>query len=335
MNEPANERSDDPTLEQLLRETGARATPPDELMREVRKTVHREWRDMVAQRSRRRRTWTFAAAASLTAVAIVAGTTVLWDTTPAQVLADVGRIEGAVMRDAGLLHAARTLTADAAIYVGDEVSTAHDGRAAFAISKGFSMRLDVNSQIKLVSAERVLLERGALYIDASPAQQQATDFMVDTRVGTVRHVGTQYEVRSTPEGIEISVREGRVAIDKDDVVYAGEAGEQIAIRKNGVIERSRLAPNDPHWKWVHHVAPSFDIQNQPLVHFLDWLARETGDSIEYATDEAKQEAQQTILRGSIESLEPHAALAAVLSTTNLEFVKSSNGTIKIDKRTER
>jgi ferric-dicitrate binding protein FerR (iron transport regulator) len=273
---------------------------------------------MVAERVRRRRVRTFAAAASVATVAVLGGIVLLSGSTSGQHLAQVARIDGRVTRDAGLLQPSRALIADAGIYVGDEISTSDDARVAFSFGNGFSLRLDTNSRVQVVAADRVLLERGALYIDAAPGERTATNFIVDTRIGAVRHLGTQYEVRTIAEGIQVSVREGRVAIDKDGVLHAGEAGEQLSIKENGTVDRSNLAPDDRLWQWTNQVAPIFNIENRPLVEFLDWLARETGDSIEYATPQAQQEAQQTILRGSIDGLEPQAALAAVLATTALQ-----------------
>jgi ferric-dicitrate binding protein FerR (iron transport regulator) len=332
MNRPIDPRPDDSNLEQLLRETGARAAPPADLMREVHDAVHNEWQDMVAQRSRRRRVRMFATAATVAVAAVLTGAVLMRNAGPPQMLAQVERLDGTATRDAGLLHAAHPLAADDAIYVGDEVTTTRGTRAAFKVSAGFSLRLDSNSTIRLVATDRVLLEKGALYIDVPPKHGAAADFIVNTRVGAVRHLGTQYEVREVADGVRVSVREGRVAIDKDGVLYAGEAGEQISVNENGSVERARLAPSDSQWQWVARVAPAFDIENRSLVQFLDWLARETGHPIEYATAQARQQAEQTILRGSINGLEPRAALAAVLATTNLQVSQNPSGSMIISAR---
>jgi ferric-dicitrate binding protein FerR (iron transport regulator) len=332
MNRPIDPQPDDANLEQLLRETGARTAPPADLMRDVHDAVHSEWRGLVAQRARRRRVRMFAAAATVAVAAVLGAGVLMRNAGPAQMLAQVDRLDGTVMRDAGLFHAAHPLTADDAIYVGDEVTTTRGTRAAFNVGAGFSLRLDADSTIRLIAVDRVVLERGALYIDVSPEHGAATDFIVNTHVGAVRHLGTQYEVREVADGVRVSVREGRVAIDKNGVLYAGEAGEQISINENGSVGRARLAPSDAQWQWVAEVAPDFDIENRPLVEFLDWLGRETGHPIEYATTQARQQAEQTILRGSIKGLDPRAALAAVLATTNLQVSENPSGSMVISAR---
>ena len=49
--------------------------------------------------------------------------------------------------------------------------------------------------------------------------------MIATRNGTIRHIGTQYEVRTLPSGVQVSVREGRVVVDTDgDEVISQDPG---------------------------------------------------------------------------------------------------------------
>ncbi|HEY5810959.1 MAG TPA: hypothetical protein VIT67_23510, partial [Povalibacter sp.] len=67
--------------------------------------------------------------------------------------------------------------------------------------------------------------------------------------------------------------------------------------------------------WATNIAPVFDIERQPLSEFLEWVARETGKQLVYATPEVRARAEQLILRGSVSNLPPEQAFAAVLATT--------------------
>ena len=116
----------------------------------------------------------------------------------------------------------------------------------------------------------------------------------------------------------------------------GTAGERIRLTAAGEITRAALSSWHPDWGWVSDAAPVFDIDNQPLTAFLTWLARETGRQVVYASSAAETAARQVKLRGSIAGLDLDAALAAVLTTTELRRFETSDGFIGItfDEQTE-
>lgn len=335
MNEDNYKEAEDRELQQLLRTVGSRSTPPRHVMEEVRQAVHGEWTDIVAARSRARRARYLAWAASIAAIALLATSLIVVRFAPAQDMAVVARIEGTVHRDAGLLHAAAPLMGNDRLRVGDEVFTDSAGRGAFVTEQGLSFRIDTQTRVHLVALDRVELIEGALYVDADPTEGVASSFAVDTRSGTVRHIGTQYEVRTTPQAVQISVREGRVAIDTNGVLHAGNAGERIAIGHDGSVRRSELREEELIWHWTSQIAPGFDIDNQPLLAFLSWFERETGHKVQFADSNIQSSAAQTTLRGSIEGLDPKAALGAVLATTNMSFSEMDNGTIVISANEQR
>jgi ferric-dicitrate binding protein FerR (iron transport regulator) len=332
MSEQRDEQTEEQRIEALLQQVGPRIAPPEDLTRQVREAVRSEWRQTVAERARAHRVRVLAAAASFAALTTIGVTATLMNFTPPAAMAIVTRIEGEVRGDAGWLDAARDLTADAVVHIGDEIVTAADAHAAFHIDEGLSLQLDENSQVRLVDDDRLVLERGAVYVASDLAAARSATFTVATRNGTVRHIGTQYEVRTVPAGVQVSVREGRVVVDTDGALHEGKAGERIAIDNDGAVKRTTLARNDPHWRWIERDVPSFDIENQSLDDFLSWFSRQTGRQVAFASPEAAQAARATILRGSIEGLEPQAALAAVLATTELVSVEGQDGGIVIQRR---
>jgi ferric-dicitrate binding protein FerR (iron transport regulator) len=332
MNEQHDDRAEEQRIEVLLQNVGARAAPPEELAREVRAAVRSEWQRTLAERGRARRVRMFAAAASVAAIAAIATALGIMNSTPPAQIALATQIEGQVTGDAGFLHAIRSLAADAGVYVGDEIATGPHAYATFHIDDGLSLQLDQNSEVRLVDRDRLVLERGAVYVASEPAAARSATFMVATRNGTIRHIGTQYEVRTLASGVQVSVREGRVIVDTDGALHEGKAGERIAIGDDGAIARTTVAQEGPHWRWVDRGAPGFDIENQSLDDFLSWFSRETGRRVSFASPEAARAAHETILRGSIEGLEPHAALAAVLATTELSSTQIQDGTIVIHRR---
>jgi ferric-dicitrate binding protein FerR (iron transport regulator) len=190
-----------------------------------------------------------------------------------------------------------------------------------------SLRLDQGTIVKVASADELVLTAGALYIDSQAQNPQ--ELTVRTDAGSVRHVGTQYEVRTHADDMVVSVREGRVVIANAAGTSSGVAGEEIRVTPRGQIVRGTVAAHDPRWQWASRTAPQFDINDHTLAVFLEWVARETGRKVVYASSEAQSAANELKLRGSIVGLDPDTALNAVLSTTQLHRYQTKDELIGI------
>jgi ferric-dicitrate binding protein FerR (iron transport regulator) len=321
---------DDEGIEKLLRHVGARDEPSVDVMNEVQQAVHAQWREMLAERSRRRRTVAYGVAASIAIVFMVAAAAIQWIGPNRDPVATIARIDGSLH-----LTAASTDTAEAArvgqrVAVGERLRTEAGTRVALAFNDGVSVRIDGGSTLELVAPDRLLLSAGTVYVDAEPGRQRDDSLEVQTRAGIVRHVGTQYQVRQDVRAVEISIREGRVEIAGLQGASGASAGEVLRILSGGSIERTSITPHDASWQWAIATAPAFDIDNRLLSDFLDWVARETGKRIVYASPRALQVAQSVTLRGSIAGLDPESALVPVLSTTDLRRFATQDGSIGIE-----
>ena len=78
------------------------------------------------------------------------------------------------------------------------------------------------------------------------------------------------------------------------------------------------------------LAPDFDIENETLLSFLKWVARETGKTLVFSSNEVRMAAMSTQLFGSIESFTPIEALTSVMSTTQFIY-RVDEQSITIDK----
>jgi ferric-dicitrate binding protein FerR (iron transport regulator) len=316
-----NEPGDDASIEELLRSVGARTEPSPELTNEVREAVHAEWRAMLAERSRRRSVYAYALAASVVlAIAVVLGA-MRWMVPESGPIATIARVDGSQPTAPRVGEQ---------ITIGETLQTDDKTRIALSFADGLSLRVDSGSSITLVAADRVLLVAGALYIDSDPSRPQAKSLEIETIAGVVRHLGTQYQVRQGAQGVVLSIREGRVEISGDHGVHHVSAGELLRIAPDGSMDRAPLASHDPSWDWASAAAPAFDINNRVLSDFLDWVARETGKRIVYATPQALDAARGVVLRGSIGNLDPESALAPVLSTTELRRFETDATSIGIE-----
>lgn len=290
-------KSDDTGIEDLLREVGARAEPSADMMREVEVAVHAEWQSMLRQRRTQRRFVAVGIAASAVLAVSVAFFGVRYAApTPIQV-AQITRIDGHLLvRPQG--QTARELAVAQSVSTGETIQTDDRSRAALQFGDALSLRLDQGTIVKIAATNELVLTAGALYIDSQAQNPQ--ELTVRTDAGSVRHVGTQYEVRTHADDMVVSVREGRVMIANAAGTSSGVAGEQIRVT--------------PRWQWAARTAPQFDINDHTLAMFLEWVARETGRKVVYSSSAAQSAANGLKLRGSIAGLDPDTALNAVLST---------------------
>jgi ferric-dicitrate binding protein FerR (iron transport regulator) len=323
---------DEQDLARLLRDAGPRPLPSASAMEDVRRAVEAEWRATVAARNRRRQ-WSYVAAAAGVAVAAIG----LWIARPLYIslaapIAQVARVEGQVEYRESPDAAWQRVSTATGLRPGAEIRTAAGGKAALQLAEGVDVRMDSGTRLALNDSQRASLSGGAVYVDAGAgAQARTSDFLVETPLGEVRHLGTQYEARLVDAALRVGVREGLVAVRRDGTDVVGNAGEQLLIRGDRV-QRSALSATDAQWRWAGDVVPPFDIEGRSLDVFLAWVARETGRSLVYASHDVEQRARETKLSGSVAGLSPDAALEAVLATTELRDASSTEH-IRVDAGT--
>ena len=323
----------DRDIERVLKSAGLREKPPADVERAVREQLRGQWRDVVAERSRRgRQRVAYALAAGV--VAAVVG---VWAIAPRfadspVAVASVALASGDLRVTSGWLDRWHDVSTGQALLEGQTLETGPDGRGALALPGGISARVARGSRLIVAARDRLELARGTIYVDSGPVPTPAAPLAVVTPSGTVRHVGTQYEVRLLPAGVRVRVRDGTIEWrSSGGTLERSGAGEQLTISNDGRVERTSVPGYGAAWDWTLEAAPSIDIEGMPLSRFLAWAARETGRGIAYATPEVEREAAGIVVHGSITGLTPPEALDAVLATTNVQ-ARVSGGSLVVDAR---
>lgn len=304
-------------IEQVLRSAGPREKPPVAVERAVHDSLRAEWRALVAEgHRRRRRRIGFALAAGMLAAAVGVWVVAPWMTGPADTVATLALATGEVRVRSGWYGGWHAVAGGQSLASGQTLQTGSAGRGVLTLPGGVSARLDHDTRVLLAGGDEVVLERGALYVDAGPAPAAPLD--VVTPAGSLRHVGTQYEVRLLESGVRLRVREGRVEWQATNgAVEHGAAGEQLTISSDGGIARAATPLYGESWDWIAGATPAIDIEGRPLAEFLAWAARELGREVVYATEGVESEAAGIVVHGSISGLTPLQALDAVLATTSV------------------
>jgi ferric-dicitrate binding protein FerR (iron transport regulator) len=308
----------DSESERVLRDNLRVPALSPEAMARIRVATEAEWRANLRHSAPRR--WIpVAAAASLALLAMA----VVWNVFSEGSAALAGEPLATLARaQAPGVVELRSLWREAPVEVGANLRNGQDlvarGSALLALRGGGNLRLAPDSELEVISANSVRLQRGELYVDIPPGAHADASFVAVTGAGEFRHVGTQFALAVIDGATRLRVREGRVAWDGARGGSTVDAGTEVLIHGQQVTRRA-LDPSGDDWTWTAAMAPEVDIEGRPLAEFLDWVARETGRRLLVADDATRQQIAGISMHGSVRGLAPMDALNAVMASTSLRF----------------
>lgn len=217
------------------------------------------------------------------------------------------------------------LAPGAPLRAGDVIETgAAPGRAALRLGDSVSVRLDEETRLQVASTSAVVLDRGAVYLDAAG---DGTSIEVRTALGVVREVGTQFEVRiadGEAASLRVRVREGKIILRHRQQSYEAGVGEELALDDDGNLSRAAVPIYGAHWDWVLESAPLPEIEGSDLRTFLEWFTREGGWTLQFTDPQLATRASTIILHGDAQGLEPPAAAAMALQGSGLAYHVEEN-----------
>ena len=286
----------------------ASASQPDDAR--VYQNVRREW-NKAAVRPRKARRWAMPLA--LAAAAVLAVAVVLQPVPEGPATMPLGEI----VRTAD--NTASGHRVGEQIFAGTTVSSSNDGGISILLADGESVRLDRATTIVVAGRDHLRLLDGRVYADTGNYVYRDRALVIETGMGTVTDVGTQFSVDARGGSLDVAVREGRVDVQQDLDEHVAVAGERLLLEPGQAVKVMELAPHDDYWGWVSALAPAYDIENRSLLDFLRWAARETGRELVFEDNELRMDAMKTDLHGSVEDFQPDEAISAVLATTNFHY----------------
>ena len=228
---------------QLLRLAGAPPGPSATRTARVREQVHSEWRARQERRKGRR-----VAATALAAFVVAASVAVaVWmnprpvTTTPSGVtIARSQRIQGRplLVREGSGGVERLPLSDSMSIRAGDVIQTDDTSRASLQTRNGSSLRVDTASHVRVIAPEVIELIAGGAFVATAEGSR---GFEVRTSMGSLRDIGTQFEVRLTASSLRLRVRTGMVEIHRGKDVTAAAAGTETTVTTGGVTIRQTSA----------------------------------------------------------------------------------------------
>ena len=313
MNQEQEHRSER-ALEELLGKAEPRQLPPKQDEEMIRQAVRAEWDQVTNRRIRIRRVTQFALAASVL-LAVFASLNVLQGPLDGNRLEQLARIE----KQFGVI----TLLEN-----GQAVETGAESGLTLAWNDGGSLRLDENTHVDFESGSELYLRSGQIYFDSMPSgiPTVVTDpdkarLTIRTDAGLVRHYGTQFITRTNGDELSVLVREGSVSVEGTHVNETATVGQMLTITRNGGTTVHEVALTGGDWKWIEKTSPSLTLDNRPIIEFLTWVSRETGQPLRFASRRAEEIARTNDFRGVPEEVHegPREALRIHMQTTALKW----------------
>lgn len=304
-------------LADLIRGAGRMPEPSAAFAEALREELATAWRAQVmARRARRRRIGAGLAAAFVLAIAA------------AQLVPTGAGVAGRMLRVAEglqLVHDGerRQPAVNASVPVGSMVMT---GGLPVAMELGgrFNVRLAAHTRVTVNAVDHLLLEDGKLYIDSGA---DADGLVIDTPLGTVRDIGTQFAVAVERGQLTVQVRDGQVNVQQSSTVVAIKPGQRLHLDERGGVQTERIALSGGEWLWAESVAPVLATEGRSVHDFLEAINRQTGLEIRYASPQLARKAATTIIGGQHPNLPPRQLLDVVISATDFRHAVTDSEVI--------
>jgi ferric-dicitrate binding protein FerR (iron transport regulator) len=302
---------------QLLRLARPPSDPSLERTSRVREAVRLQW-----QAGRRRRNIRRGAAMLGLALAASIAVVVLMPrgrpggVEPVEpVLATTERIQGQplIVRQHERAGIPKPVSASMTIYADDVIQTDHASRLGLTSANNASIRIDRGSLVRFLATDVIEVMAGAVYVSTAAGSH---GFEVRTALGSLRDLGTQFEVRLEGPSLRVRVRTGHVEIRHAGAVQTTTGGTEAIVTSSGV-KIELIKSYGPAWAWTGSVAPAVLFEGQSLHAFLERSALEEGWTLRYVDADVAGTARRVVLHGSVDGLSPDDALSVALATSGL------------------
>ena len=317
-------RSDE-ALEALFAKAAARPLPRADREEQIRERVRAAWQQGVRSRQRRRNNY-FAMAASVAIAAIIG--VLLYQPRLAPVDGSPVAMVEKRFGDLRIADASGIPYYPApgafAVSPGQSINTGSNAGMALSWSNGGSLRLDEHTNLTLVSANEIYLQRGRIYFDSNAGAQfgnkNTGTLSIRTDHGFVTPLGTRYVTQHMNDKLMVMVRQGEVSVKNANFTATALGGQRLLVAGQEAPSVVPVSAYGDEWRWIEKTTPAWNTDGKTIHEFLSWVSRESGREFRFDSSSAENLARTESLIGYGQvDLEPSIALRVVLMTTDLDW----------------
>ncbi len=309
-------------IEKILDKAGPRIKPDQSIRDEVYKEVHAMW--LETHKPPFYQTHAMKIAASLFLFLSIFSFTLLYQgNQPVYNIAQSIEIQGQIQISQDNSNW-QNLDNDKTISPGDYLKTKKNNRLMVSLFNGNEFRVDENTHFMVESNNHLKLISGQIYVD-SDSTGGHHKLTIETPLGKVNHIGTQYSVSFSNEQLKVGVREGLVLVSSDSLSSAElPKGRNLVLNGAGQAVYSDINAYDPQWQWTQKITGGYAIQDQSLTDYLQWVSKESGYPIKWQSDTVRNKASNIKLSGSINGILPVDSLDVIIPTTRFKYSLDGN-----------
>lgn len=293
MSELNNERE----IERLLKTSGERVKPPEDMRARVYDDVLAEWEQLPAAPSvnnvSSRRPWTglLAAAAGVLLVGLV-----WFYRAPAPTPVEP--------RTAAVVHHTKAYAIDgvqiakpAPLLPGQRLATVR-GYVHLTLVTGLTVTLAPDTQLTYETPDRFSVHGGRIFVDAGADDQKV---WIRTPHAEITDTGTQFDIAVEGDELIVAVREGAIDIHLDaqviQAIAADGIGERLTFAGRQLDHTDQLTASDDWWNWRQAGRPAYILDGSTVFDYVSWMARDRGHHIEFGSRAVEARAKGSKLEG--------------------------------------
>lgn len=324
-------RPDTDPLAELIRGAGRRPKPPAEHYDAVRHAARSAWQAKVRSRTRIRRI--YALAASILIASLVVPIAYQYLPSHPERVAFAQALRGEVLRMSPMGETSEVIgNVGAFIEAGDRLRTGAESGAAFSLGPSTSLRLNGDTEVVVSSDDSITLIAGAAYLDTGH-RDNSTTLTVSTPFGTIRDIGTQFEVFTSALGMRVRVRTGSIEWTQNGRTPARTgSSEQLDVTSTGELRRTVFPKFHPEWDWVQRLARPPAGQDRSILGYLQWIADEMGRELTFDSTNTELRAELATWNRNLGGLTPAEALSLIDQGSDFDYSINTDGEILITRQ---
>lgn len=314
----------DDYIEQLIKEAGKRPEPSPESAEAIRQATHQAWKNAVKKNKRRviTRRLILGNVAAVVLFAVIGMIKFL----PTDETASYQNVGSIIYADRSFDMNNSTQSRKDRVRIGDTLSTTDNALLTVQLNDQTQIIFAQNTSVQFTGIGSIYLRHGKIFVD-SPGED--TSIVVETTVGSVQDIGTQFEVDTDGKALKVAMREGSVKIDLGETIeyayFKDGNGDIMHIDAEKNIHKSQIRNNDDYWAWTDSAVKPLPLKGASVFDTLSWVGRVSGKEVVYKSPSAQTQAKETYFSsGELKANSIDAMLPALMTSTNLQLNMQEN-----------